>query len=228
MYIPIINFPLYILCILLSYVCSVIFQYKFLSKNNVEKQYIYLYLLLFSILSLFGGILFSSAERIGNEYSFSIGLSSYGGFFGGLFSAYFFSKLTKNKNSIFIKSSLLSLPLMYGVAKLGCLFAGCCHGIHYYGPLNIKYEIHHGESFFPIQLLESISFLILFAILMFFNKKKNISYVIIILSALLKFLLDFLRISHVGVILSLNQVISLVLIVVTLILMVCRRNSTSK
>ena len=55
---------------------------------------------------------------------------------------------------------------MYAVGKIGCFFAGCCYGIEYNGFLNVTYNYSaiapKGISLFPIQLLESIVFLIIF------------------------------------------------------------------
>ena len=114
---------------------------------------------------------------------------------------------------------MVSAPLLYSVAKLACFSYGCCHGIEYDGPFHYVYKHSVGAPnnvpLFPIQLVETITSFILFIYILFRTKKINSKSIIIgesmVLFGILKFSLDFLRESHVGQIISLNQVLSIIL-----------------
>ena len=61
----------------------------------------------------------------------------------------------------------LPLPLLYAVGKIGCFIAGCCYGIEYYGIGNVVYNYVPkseiiGLHLFPIQIVESIVFFLIF------------------------------------------------------------------
>ena len=122
---------------------------------------------------------------------------------------------------------MLSLPLMYGFAKLACFFYGCCYGIPYNGFLAVTYPHVMSESLFPVQLVETISFIILFNICNYLNKHKNIIYITLLLTFLLKFLLDFFRYSHIYEFLSNNQKVSIIFCFVTIIIYFVRRKKAS-
>ena len=62
---------------------------------------------------------------------------------------------------------------MYAIGKIGCFLVGCCYGIKYSGIFSVvyNYSLHApvGVSLFPIQLVESIVFLLIFIYML--NKK---------------------------------------------------------
>ena len=65
--------------------------------------------------------------------------------------------------------------LMYGVSHMACIFAGCCQGFQYYEstPLyNLAYRLT-GTNMLPIQLWESLSALVVFAIVYIVGKIKH-------------------------------------------------------
>ena len=65
--------------------------------------------------------------------------------------------------------------LMYGVSHLACIFQGCCQGFQYYEgtPMyNLAMKLT-GTNMLPIQLGESISALIVFAIVFAVGHKKQ-------------------------------------------------------
>ena len=63
---------------------------------------------------------------------------------------------------------------MYGLAKAGCLLAGCCHGKPYSGPFALIYHASSDESYFPAQLVDMASFILVFIIsLILITKMKN-------------------------------------------------------
>lgn len=214
------KFNFYGFFIVLSLVLSILYVYFFLMKQKVEKRLILLSGILVIPFVLLGGKYLTILTSKGNINLITAGLSSYGGVIGLIISTLIFEKITNEKK---IKTAyILSLPLMYSVSKLGCFFAGCCYGIKYNGILNIKYENLYSYTVFPVQLLETISFLIIFIILNIIYKKtktKNIIWYTILFSALIKFALDYLRISHTGILLSTNQIISIVFVMISIVML---------
>ena len=92
------------------------------------------------------------------------------------------------------RSYFLLMPLVYGIGKLACAYKGCCGG-----------SIIHGKRV-PVQVIEAISFIILFLISFYLVKKDTFKPgVLVMVCTVLKFLLDFLRDTHVEQIISFNQ-----------------------
>ena len=149
-----------------------------------------------------------------------IGLSSYGAVIGAFLMIFIYQLQFKKDKKVLLINCMLPLPLMYSVGKIGCFIAGCCYGIEYSGPFSIVYNnslvAPSGVSLFPIQILESVVFLFIFVCL-YFNKKLsdiNKCDLLLIICGSAKFLLDFLRASHTNTILSVNQVISLIIVII--------------
>lgn len=63
-----------------------------------------------------------------------------------------------------------SACIVYGIARLGCLFPGCCYGIPSQWGL---YSNAVGYTVFPVQLCEALTSLALAGLAMYLNKKKN-------------------------------------------------------
>lgn len=151
-----------------------------------------------------------------------IGLSSYGAIIGIIILLFLFSKQYKKSFKDLLYIMLPSIPLMYGIGKIGCFLAGCCYGIKYDGPLSVSYNYSYsapkGIKLFPIQMLETIIFIGIF--IYAYNKvnKNKPNYIIIgqifVICGISKFLLDYLRISHVGKLFSINQIVSMAFILV--------------
>lgn len=96
---------------------------------------------------------------------------------------------------------VLATPLMYGLSKIACFLTGCCHGIRYKGAFNVIYVTKGHDSYFPIQLLESIVFVIIFIIglilyLKLEDKRLLVARLVVILSAIAKIGLEYLRFNH--------------------------------
>ncbi len=96
---------------------------------------------------------------------------------------------------------VLVTPLMYGLSKIACFVSGCCYGIRYRGPFNVIYVAKGHDSYFPIQLLESIVFVVIFIIglilyLKLADKRLLVARLVVILSAITKIGLEYLRFNH--------------------------------
>ena len=144
-------------------------------------------------------------------------LFSYSAVLCSVISALCFEKIISNKDKMFLKSLIISLPLAYSVAKIGCFLAGCCYGIPYDGILSVTYKNGLNISLFPIQLLESLLFFILFLVLKKIKNKKHIIEISILCACTIKYLTDFLRYDHTTKIITRNQILSLIFILVVII-----------
>ena len=155
----------------------------------------------------------------GGQY---IGLSSMGGLVGMYIGVLLSSVTNRNygETRVMVENCIFALPLMYSISKIGCLFAGCCHGIEYNGFLSLHYINAKGEKMtvFPVQLLETVFFFIIFVVGMLLYKmhSRKSLYVTFGLSVSAKFIFDFFRESHNGIVLSFNQIFCIVLISVAI------------
>ena len=113
------------------------------------------------------------------------------------------------------------IPLMYAIGKIGCFLVGCCYGVEYSGPFNVVYnyslDAPKGIHLFPIQLVETIVFTIIFLIINKIDKKNKRIYLTFIICAISKFILDFLRFREISKILSINQIVSIIFLILGII-----------
>lgn len=125
-----------------------------------------------------------------------------------------------------------SIPLMYAIGKIGCFITGCCYGIEYNGIGNIiyKYSLDAPQNvpLFPIQILETIIFFIIFMYIINKTLKNKFNWNSLgksfILCGIAKFSLDFLRASHNNKILSLNQYVSILFILIGVYICIKNKN----
>lgn len=140
-----------------------------------------------------------------------IGFSSIRGIIGACFALVVVYKWQQKQFSKYLKAVIVSLPLMYSVAKLACLYVGCCHGFEYNGLFAI---VHDSVGYFPIQPLETLAFAIIYiiGILVYLKRKKLYWLPYAALSA--KFVLDFCRAERDGLwLLSWNQTVIIILLI---------------
>lgn len=213
-----IKINLYGLMIILSLIANIIAEIFLLKRTDIISEEKTALIALESIGVIIGAILLHNFE-IGNFKLYkqiSLGLSSYGALIGAILMMLLYCLVFKRNVLEMGKYLLMPIPLMYGIGKLGCFFAGCCHGIEYNGPLSIVYNYSKlaeaGVHYFPIQLVESIVFILIFIILIILYKKNysKITEIELITCAFSKFALEYLRISHVDVVISTTQIISIV------------------
>lgn len=221
MIIPKQTFPFYGIILLISIVISLFYIYRMLKKENINNKNIYLYILLYGLFAIVFGKFYTMITS--NEYNIlKAGLSSYGGLIGVMLASIIFELIVPTNKKI-IKYTIISLPLTYGIGKIACFIAGCCYGIPYNGIFNVIYRDGLNIPLFPIQLLESIVFIIIFIIANKLRNNKNVIYITVLVSILMKFLLDFLRYEHIKRVLSVNQIFSIILLVVLIIVYIFNR-----
>ena len=209
----------YAFMIVLSCVTGLSLQYFLNVKRGVQQMIAGFITLLSPIMSFFFAILLTYAASGGKK----IGLSSMGGLFGMYLSVMTLALIKRDPvtTGITLENCTLVLPIIYSISKLGCFFAGCCHGISYHGPCCVKYsgKITESDYIFPVQLTETIVFFLIFAIgmIMLIKNCKNISVFILTACAVAKGLLDFLRESHMDKIISLNQILCIIVVIIGII-----------
>ena len=216
------SFPFYGIIILCSIISSLVYIYLNLKKENINNKNVFLYILMYISFAIVFGKLYTVITDPNQSNIFTAGLSSYGGLIGVVISSIIFEKILPTDNKI-IKYTIISLPLTYGISKIGCFIAGCCYGIPYDGILSVTYVDGLNIKLFPIQFLEVVVFLIIFMICNKLKDKKNIIYITLFLVSIFKFLLDFLRYDHIKKLITVNQIFSLILLIVVIIILVYKK-----
>lgn len=137
------------------------------------------------------------------DFSFlSGGLVFYGGLLGGILGGLQGVRLSGCDFADAEKTVVPLIPLGHGIGRIGCLLAGCCHGMRYSGPLAVYYPnsvlgLPENQGFFPVQGLEALLNIGICALLLFLEKR--VKRRALLLSAYLgiyavtRFCLEFLR-----------------------------------
>ncbi len=136
-------------------------------------------------------------------YVFS-GFVFYGGLIGGALGVIIYCKQFKMPIKPFMEVAAPAIPLMHGIARVGCLCAGCCYGMEYDGPFSITYPHNSftqgiaGVPRFPTQIIETVVNLILFVCLYIMVKRGKSKDgqaigVYLIVYSIMRFCLEFAR-----------------------------------
>ncbi len=226
------DIPFYSISIIISLIANIIVILSMYKKYSYDKAEI-IGLLVYENIGIILGAKILSYLTLDKElktgFNFiSAGLSSYGGVIGALIFILIFCLQFKKSIKETIYILLPSIPLMYSIGKIGCFLVGCCYGIEYNGIFSIVYNYSKvapkGISLFPVQLAETIVFLLIFIYLIYKHIKRSFDIKTIciglIMCGMAKFMLDFLRISHKNIILSTNQVISSIFILISVIVLI--------
>ena len=225
--------------IILSLLVNIIVVIIVSKKNAYTSDEIISALIYENIGIIYGAKIFSYIQnyRYIKEFNiFKIGLSSYGGLIGAvIFLLIYKFQFKKTSEEIFF-TFMPSIPLMYAIGKIGCYISGCCYGIEYdgIGSVTYKYSLDapHNVPLFPIQIIETFIFTLIFIYI--FNKilknkfEWNSLGKSIIFCGIAKFILDFLRASHNSKILSLNQCLSIIFIIIGVYLCIKNKRILSK
>lgn len=192
-----------VLSVFIGFAVSVILMRRF----KVEKQTILYTCLLTFVCTIAVSLLV--AFKI-SEDGIQIGFSGLGAVVGMVIGLFISSLIFKDKPEYVMASFICSAPLMYGLAKAGCLLAGCCHGKPYSGPFALIYHGSADESYFPAQIVDMAAFIIVHIIsLILITKMKNkvrAIYIIIAILIPVRFLLEYLRHYHDGSLIASGQI----------------------
>ena len=199
--------PIVMLSVAIGYAVAVLRMRKF----GVYKQTIFYTSLLSFVCTMAGS--FMMAFRITSE-GIGIGFSGLGAAVGLITGVFISEIIIKDKPDLVMTSFVVAAPLMYGLAKIGCFLAGCCHGKEYYGPFAVVYSNEHAGSYFPIQLVDMVIFILLhvFAVIIT-NKMKNkvrAIYIILGVTIPVRFAIEYTRYYHDGSLIAPGQVTVLI------------------
>ncbi len=199
--------PIVMLSVAIGYAVAVLRMRKF----GVNKQTIFYTSLLSFVCTMAGS--FMMAFRITSE-GIGIGFSGLGAAIGLITGVFISGIIIKDKPDLVMTSFVVAAPLMYGLAKIGCFLAGCCHGKEYYGPFAVVYSNEHAGSYFPIQLVDMVIFILLhvFAVIIT-NKMKNkvrAIYIILGVTIPVRFAIEYTRYYHDGSLIAPGQVTVLI------------------
>ena len=230
--------PIYSVMILLALVANIVVVALISKKYSFTKEEI-ICLLLYENVGIIGGAkiltFLQNYKELNGQFVFlRLGFTAYGAIIGALLFLTFFSLQFKKSLKELLYIFMPSIPLMYGIGKIGCFLAGCCHGFDYNGLGSVIYNYSKSAPkytpLFPIQIIETIFFIGIFIYMItkhsrnqFVLKTLGVSFV---LCGFSKFILDFFRASHLYE-LSLNQIISIVFIVIGLVLIITKRCKTT-
>lgn len=229
------DFPIYSLMILLSLIANVVVVFIIHKKFSFTKDQIIGALVYENIGIIVGAKVLTYIhhyQQYGTFDFLSLGLSSYGGVIGAIICLIIFGFQFKKPIKDMLFTFMPSIPLMYAIGKIGCFIAGCCHGIEYNGWGNVVYNYSlvapEHTHLFPVQIVESIFFILIFVYMINRIMKNKFNWSTLGISFILcgasKFALDFLRISHTDIIISLNQIISLVFILIGVVIFIKNKN----
>ena len=199
--------PIVMLSVAIGYAVAVLRMRKF----GVNKQTIFYTSLLSFVCTMAGS--FMMAFRITSE-GIGIGFSGLGAAVGLITGVFISEIIIKDKPDLVMTSFVVAAPLMYGLAKIGCFLAGCCHGKEYYGPFAVVYSNEHAGSYFPIQLVDMVIFILLhvFAVIIT-NKMKNkvrAIYIILGVTIPVRFAIEYTRYYHDGSLIAPGKVTVLI------------------
>ncbi len=159
-------------------------------------------------------------ERIKNIFSFDTIRAGFV-FYGGLISGgFFFYMYTKKKKLNFLRLADFfspALALSHSIGRIGCFFAGCCHGkqtnsitgVRFTNPYCEVDPLLLGHKIHPTQIYESFGNFIIFVILHKISKNNKKEGLIIsiytLFYSILRFTVEFFRGDNRGSIIFLSQ-----------------------
>lgn len=123
------------------------------------------------------------------------GIVFYGGLLGLISGCILFAVFTHRKAWDVLDFAAPAIPLFHCIARIGCLFAGCCYGVECrWGVTNEKLP---GSVLFPVQLFESICNLVIFILIILWQKiRKSDRYsmeIYLTAYSICRFVLEFFR-----------------------------------
>jgi phosphatidylglycerol:prolipoprotein diacylglycerol transferase len=160
------------------------------------------------------------------------GLVMYGGLLGGLLAAFAYLKMKDLSFPRYADAMAPSMALGVFLTRIGCFLNGCCYGKSWDGPLAVSFpptsaagqfqEQVHAAGLHPSQLYESFGGLVILVILLTAGRRWRRwdglqLYMVILLYAVLRFMVEYTRHFEAGEMLgpfTHNQVVCLVLVVV--------------
>ena len=162
-----------------------------------------------------------------NKY-ISGGMVFYGGFIGALALAGYMAVRYEKDIVDFFPVLIPGFALAHGIARIGCLLAGCCYGAEADLPFSITYHSSHiapnGVPLLPVQAIEAVVETAIFVVLVYAAKraerKISVLWAYILMYAPARFCLEFFRGDEARggfLMFSVSQWISIILVAAVLV-----------
>ena len=168
----------------------------------------------------------------------SEGFVVYGGIISGIATIFIYCRIKKLEFLKYIDLFAASVPLNQAFGRIGCLLAGCCYGAVTDSPIGVVFPSGSlapaGVKLWPTQLMMSAGNFIIAGILILastkLKKRGQIGSLYLILYAIGRFGIEFLRNDHRGAVgvFSTSQFISLFIVVIGIGLFIWRTMSNDE
>ena len=137
----------------------------------------------------------------------SSGMVFYGGLFGAMLGIVIFCRRLRLPLRPYLNIGCCIFPLVHAFGRIGCTLTGCCYGIEYHGIFAIQYTEEvvvqgindHITDFprFPVQILECILELMIFAALLIIyfktENKYSLAAIYLVVYGVIRFADEYLR-----------------------------------
>ena len=141
--------------------------------------------------------------RQGNFKFIGSGIVFYGGLIGGIVGCWVGLKVAKIKFYTIEQAAVPFISVGHAIGRVGCVMAGCCHGMEYDGPLALYYPnsvagVSPDQGYFPVQLLEAlINVVVICPLLLIIGKRAKKPTILLsaylILYAITRFITELFR-----------------------------------
>lgn len=201
-------YPLIIvLAVLLGFASAALLMKRF----GIARQTIFYTCLLTLMTTMMISI--SATLRITNE-GLRLGFSGLAAGIGMILGIFISSLIFRDKPVLVLSSFVPAAPLMYGLSKLGCFLAGCCHGKAYQGNFAVVYHNQYEGTYFPVQLVDMAVFILIhilaLILVMKMKNKAHAIFIVIFITLPSRFVLEYFRYTHDGTLISRDQIIILI------------------
>lgn len=225
---PWFNVYSYGLLVAAGYSIGTIWILKEAQNEGLSREAIFDMLIIQLVVGIMGSRLLFLVEYTPEKLTFSDffsfeqgGLTYYGAVIGSFISNLVYLKIRRMPFWQSMDCVGLGLPLGVAVARLGCLLNGCCYGTSCSMPWGMEFPAAGKGLFHPTQIYESISALIIFAMLQAGKKyRRNYGDAFLASMALygfFRFFIEFFRAENPVVLagMTLSQIIGILAIIVS-------------
>lgn len=164
----------------LGYLSAIIFISVRMKRINLSYKELFFSLILTIVLGFIGArILYAIARIAAKGFSpkgfmndlLHGGIVFYGGMLGILLGCTIFASITHRKIHDVLDFALPAIPLFHCIARIGCLFAGCCYGVEW--SWGVRNPVHSDGLLFPVQIFESACNLLIFISIMIWQRVRR-------------------------------------------------------
>lgn len=201
------KFHMYGFMIAVGVAAALFVLYFYGRKKNVSDKFLdfFFYNTLAAILGGFGSAalfqaIYDYIEDPSKGFSFNGRITFLGGLIGGvvIFLTIYFIMRPKLKGRLVQMISIAPCAILvgHGFGRIGCFFAGCCHGAETDSFLGVIFPGRTSSPVHPTQLYEAAFLFLMFAVCSYLVLKKNFRYNMCIYLAsygIFRFCLEFLR-----------------------------------